>query len=398
MKEHALVFYERLIKFELKEKEKVKTEPDRSYYFKTIDAISAERQRTLDNLSTMSSVSSEEKTERRVRSYQQKLVMMIEEVSDRLGKEGLEDKSEISENNTWLNIYRQLYTDLSEILWTVENEFTQYLDIHLRIPVLYLINARINIAAEVPALINSFAERGICDKLLVLMAEPFSELLNYENGPRITYHKLFYMKILMQELAQITTLKLDSIDEAVWWKLMELNYNSDEFLAYCTSRIKEDMEDLPLRDVLERLLFRQKEVAQLRHKPGVAYNPSSTALNICLREWTAAEVQYFKERDQLSYNRADLPEELLRWKDFKIHTKFSVPQIGYLLRLLMDSEQYTNQNKSEVLEFFATFFTSQRQTAISVISLRKNFYNENASVSEAVRGILANLMNQSRKN
>ncbi len=71
--------------------------------------------------------------------------------------------------------------------------------------------------------------------------------------------------------------------------------------------------------------------------------------------------------------------------------------MGYCIKLLCDTGMFTNLNKTELLDFFSEFFASVKQPQISARSLRKNFYNDDASAAAGVRDILINLLNQSKK-
>lgn len=86
-----------------------------------------------------------------------------------------------------------------------------------------------------------------------------------------------------------------------------------------------------------------------------------------------------------------------KWRDFKISTRLSVSQLGYIIKLFCDAGFLTNENKTQLLEFFSTFFTSSQQKNISPKSLRKKFYESERGVAESVRDIIITLLNQSKK-
>jgi len=115
-----------------------------------------------------------------------------------------------------------------------------------------------------------------------------------------------------------------------------------------------------------------------------------------LLDWLAAEIAYHKEREIISLSGPS-SSELDRWKDFKVQTRFSVPQMGAILKLLYDAGFYLNQNKTELLDFFSFFFTSVKQDTVSSQSLRSHFYKESAAVSKSIREILGELINVSHK-
>lgn len=396
MKTNELVFLENLVRFELREKEK-DSEPDRTYYYKTVDSIHVERRRFMQQLSSTIPGGDDGDFESRVRSYQEKLVGLIEEVSEQLTKDDLLNCSgALTEENTWLNLYRLLYSELTDILWLIENDYTRYFDVHVRAPIFYIMSARQRISREIPVLFKTFSNKGVREQLMQLVMAPFNEFLTNDEGEIITYHKLFYQKIFMQEMAGIAVLPPENFPTVVEERLRELNYNSNDYFKYCTSRITEDLKEYPQREQLERLMFLRKEFAQLEHRRGLSYQSSYPPLNERLLLWAREEVTYYRELYELSHNKQPITDDILRWRDFKVYTQFSVAQIAYVLKLLFETGMYTNQNQTELLEFFAYFFTSQKQMNISIKSLRKNYYSQDAAVAEAVRTILISLMNRSK--
>lgn len=80
-----------------------------------------------------------------------------------------------------------------------------------------------------------------------------------------------------------------------------------------------------------------------------------------IKTWITEEIKYLKEKELLAAGKNLLPEELIRWKDFRVITNFSLPQIGNFLRLLVESGIFLNTNKSELVDFFSKFFTSVKK-------------------------------------
>lgn len=138
---------------------------------------------------------------------------------------------------------------------------------------------------------------------------------------------------------------------------------------------------------LFRKLIRKEPNLEEEEPPETVSFPLSPALEDQLRTWLRKEMEVMKEDEN----------DMSCWKDFKVSTDLSVPELSYFVKLLCDTGIIKNANRSELMKFIAQFFSSINTANISEGSLRKNFYNENAAVSASVRDKLISLFNQAKK-
>lgn len=115
--------------------------------------------------------------------------------------------------------------------------------------------------------------------------------------------------------------------------------------------------------------------------------PLDPALEDQFRLWLRKEMEIIKHDEN----------NISSWKDFKVSTDLSVPELSYFVKLLCDTGIIKNANRSELMKFIAAFFSSINTSNISEGSLRKNFYNDNAAVSASIRDKLILLLNQAKK-
>lgn len=301
---------------------------------------------------------------------------------------------------TWSNLYRIIYINLAELLSFLEQKFERYMDVDCKIPGLYLIKAQGKFRQDVEVLKDSFVSSSIDEELLSIAFMPFSELLSIRyTSYSITYRQLHYLTEMNKRLFELLDAgeERQAPTERLQDLLLTLNFNSLPYFQYWIATITSQIADLStIREKLDRLMFLQKKISQVTMRPGLIFNKLRPSLQSKMQSWLAEEIAYYKETFALS-NSSHLHDELSRWKDFKIQTVFSVPQIGHILKLLLDSGLYLNKNRSEVLDFFSYFFASVKQDSVSSGSLRSNFYKDNAAVSKAVRDILMDLVNRSQK-
>lgn len=399
MQNYLLPFCEKLVLTELRQKRAQIPLPDQMYFMRTLASLQAEKELAMEGFNRLAfEIRNEDETKWIIRAYQEKIVFLSDQVAAGMTNEdilaaGVENEHE----PTWANLSKSVLRILLELLNQLEHNFAKFIELDGRIPVAYLVVARHKFDKRLTTLTAALAAAGVSDELQEFIRQPFREFLCEDDGRIITYQRLFYLNALMYELSSVMPLMMEegNIDAKIQEKLRELNYNHPDFYSYCTACIEDEVEALPPKERLEHLIWMLKEVNQIQHKHGMTYNPLSDSLKQQLQMWLTEEINYLKAVSDLP--TSDEVAAGTRWKGFKVETQFSVPQMGYCIKLLCDTGLFTNLNKSELLDFFSEFFATIKQPKISPGSLRKNFYNDNASAASGVREILITLLNQSKR-
>ncbi|NLU92301.1 hypothetical protein [Chitinophaga sp. Ak27] len=398
---YPLSFFEKFIHVDLQQASTEQKHPDEPFYTQAIKDIINEKNKILECTGNhLYDLRKEKQIEWFIQQSQRQLVTLMTSVAKSLPAESLVDDAKPAVKNTWSNLYKILYLHLAELLTHLEQKFERYLDINCKVPPSYLLKAQAKFREDVELLKAGFLSSGVDEQLQNVVFMPFLQLTkSIHTSSPITYQQLHYLTEMNKRLFQLLDV---SGEQAVFpQKLHELllfiNFNNVHYFEYWCIMITEDLTTFPtFREKLERLMFLQKKISQATQKPAFVFNSQRPPLQHKMQSWLAEEIVYHKEINATS-GGAHLPEELSRWKDFKVQTNFSVPQIGHILKLLLDSGIYVNKNRAEVLDFFSYFFTSVKQDSISSSSLRNNFYNDNAAVSKSVRDLLMKLVNQSHK-
>lgn len=398
MQNHLLPFCERLVLTELRLKIAQAPLPEQMYFIRTLATLQSEKDQALEAFNRLVfEVKEESQLNWIIQTYQKKIVSLSDHLAaDMTNEDILEAFRRDDQEPTWPNLSKSILRTLLGLLNSMETNFTKYLELDGRIPVAYLVIARFKFDKRLSTLSSALSAAGISEQLQKFIRQPFAEFLCEDDVHFITYQRLGYLNALMAELSNVVPDSPDaeSMDAKIQVTLRELNYNHPDFYNFCILNIKTDVEALPPKEGLERLIWMLKEVNQLQHKHGMVYNPLNESLKQQLQMWLTEEINYVKAVGEIPNTDTTAGG---RWKDFKVETQFSVAQMAYCIRLLCDTGIFTNPNKSELLDFFSEFFASVKQSKISSHSLRKNFYNDDASAAAGVREILITLLNQSRK-
>ncbi|PSL42374.1 hypothetical protein CLV51_11312 [Chitinophaga niastensis] len=402
MQQHyQLSFFEKLIRVDLKQASLKQKQPDKNFFSYTTTDVISQKDNMLHGFGKyLYDLGNKKQVGWYIQMHQHQLVLLMDQTAGYLSEADIISINMLSPEITWINLYKIIYRNLAELLSFLEREFTRYLDVDCKIPVSYLLSAQNGFVQEVETIKEDFVKAGTDEELLAIVFLPFHEFLEAEHiGCFISYHQLFYLRELQKKLRTLLGNHRAGLDltEKLKDLLQYLNFNSVHYFRYWTEIVNREIEELPtIREKLDRLIFMQKRISQAAIKPGFIFSKLHSTLQGQLQSWLSDEIVYQKEKESL-LSGGNIPDELSRWKDFKVQTVFSVSQLGNIIRLLLDSGLYLNKNKTELLDFFSYFFTTVKQDSVSSGSLRSNFYKDNAAVSKAVREILMGLVNHSHK-
>jgi hypothetical protein len=402
MQQHyQLSFFEKLVRVDLKHQALKQKQPDKNFFTFTISDVISQKEKMLQCFGQyLYDLGNSAQVSWYIQMHQHQLVLLMDQIATSLSVATIITMRIPSDEITWANLFKIIYSNLAELLLFVEREFSRYLDVDCKIPVIYLLSAQDGLVSEIQSLQDDFTKRGIDEELLSIILLPLHDFLEAEHvSCSVSYHQLFYLREFKKKLRMLLENQKAEADltDKLEDLLHYLNFNNIHYFRYWAKSVTRDIEQLPtIREKLDRLIFLQKKISQTAIKPGFIFSNVHPPLQNQLQSWLAEEIVYQKEKESLLKN-GDIADELSRWKDFKVITVFSVPQLGNIIKLLLDSGLYLNKNKTELLDFFSYFFTTLKQDNVSSGSLRSNFYKDNAAASKAVREILMDLVNYSHK-
>lgn len=398
MHTYLLAFFEKLLREELKQKQPNHADTENRHWTTAIINIQKQKNEFLDGFSrTLFKAREVNEIEWRVQIYQQKIVTLLDNVAEMIGKHELVNVSRFEPEACYANVLKTIHSSLSEMLCFIETDFTKYIDVNVKVPISYQLLAVQKIEFRLKAVNKSYAKTEVSRELLTIVLLPFQDFLSNAPDGYITYQRMSYLNALLRELEELCTNNhIAHIDEIIHAKLREMNFNHPKYFTFCTEKIREELSELSSKEQLEHLIWILKQIDQVQQRTGAVYHSLQETLQQQLRLWITAEINFLKEISSLP-GAVLLSGDSARWKDFKVITQFSVPQLGHVIRLLSDTGIFVNENKKEMLDFFSEYFTSTKKENISAGSLRKHFYASDNSAVQGVRDKLFSLLNQSKK-
>ncbi|HRE68175.1 MAG TPA: hypothetical protein PLM56_09235 [Cyclobacteriaceae bacterium] len=333
-----------------------------------------------------------------IQHHQSHIIRLADKVATVIDKEESLSYNDLSKGNTRLDLCKILLQGFEELLNYIEKHFSTYFNQDEKIPDTYAYISSKEFKERLAELNQIFEDRSLDHRLKEIVLFPIIEFsTNPDKG--ITYRRLIYLKYLVNELVRLANNpEKKNYSKAVFEHLFYLNFNSYHFLTYATERVRHEIENLPtLMLQLEHLSFTHKELSQSQVKPQFSLKPKRSSLKDVFSDWLEAEIQFIEKKRQLTLMIPPGGERMENVNDFKVKTALSVPQLAYSIRLLREAGIITNENQSELIRFFAKFFSSTHYENISAESLKSKYYKFESSAVVHIQGVLTKLMNHSKK-
>ncbi len=309
--------------------------------------------------------------------HQTCLIDLIDSILGNLSKNDVENIFNYSPKKESNDPLIQVYKACESLLSFIEKHFSNHFNLDAKVPESYLITADQKIRKQLPSLESRLKGLSIEPDIISTILRPFHLFINRHYKRDISYNLLVYLKDLLTEL--LSWVDSNMVHEDLFSSLMNtlvyINLNSSQAFGVLTRLMKDDYQQFDnLDQQLLKLSWFGKTINQCQEKPNLAYEPHKLSLKNILSEWVDDEYRYLSRHHQISMN---FQEEIPTYTQdhFKINTSLPVEQLGYFIKLLLDSGIIQNKNQTKVIEFFARHFRTKRAESISAQSLWNKSYS-----------------------
>lgn len=295
------------------------------------------------------------------------------------------------------SFYSSVIEYLSDILSYIEKYFSKYFNIEENLPQVYYSVISKEFEDKLEKLKINLKEKAAENKLIEVIFSSFPPYKNNQSNVPITYRHLIYLKELINELHEITQPKKDEDwNKVIQHHLVYLNYNHPAFVNLVIDNLTiHTNSQESLQEKILKLRFYKKEVNQISARPEAALYKDILPAKEQIILWIEEEIHYLQnEGVMLKQLKA---EDQTSDSAFKINTSLSIPQLAYLIRLLVENKTITNINQTQILKFFALNFTSLKRENMSYDHLRSQYYKMELPAIESIKSLLLSLVNLSRK-
>jgi len=323
-----------------------------------------------------------------IQNHQALLIRLLDEVyASKAVSPGNDDSEEI---------HNSIIDALSGLLFFIEKYFSRYFNIDDKVPLAYYSINKQEFGQQYDRLKNALQEKDVSAELVNILLLKFNATNTNQERESATYRRFIYLKELLNEIVLIqNNPKETDLDFAIEKLLIYLNYNDPAFITYVIANISNTLNSLQnIEDKTLALKFKKKQTSQINSRPGVGLYLELMPAKEQIENWIDEEVNYLLSETNFSKPSTTLGEQV---SEPKLSTSLSVPQLAFLIRILVEDKIITNTNQTEVLKFFATHFTTVKRETVSYIHLRSQYYKPISSSIEAIKSMLFKLLNVCRK-
>ncbi len=286
-------------------------------------------------------------------------------------------------------IFDPVVTKLSDLLTYLEEHFPEYFDLDMRMPTAAGSLIRLELNAFNETVTEKFRNINIDIGLIQLVKNTVDRFIT--DPTHVSFRTFYYFKFLRIQLANLRT---DSTTETLDLirLLMHCNYNEELFYQYFVRYIQWAVNKVAsVNEKLDELAFYLKFANQETGLGHFAFNHLSVPVNIQIAEWVSQEVQYLKNKQQLSPVTLNAEDTIST--EFKLNFDLSVSILAYLFRAFTETGVIQNKNTSELIRFLTKYAKTKRSESLSYESFRIKYYSVENGTKDAVKKMLQSVLN-----
>lgn len=226
---------------------------------------------------------------------------------------------------------------------------------------------------------------------LEIALAPIKEFAFSPLSKPITFRKLMYFDFMVKAIEPI----LESGDydsKTIKIALIELNFNSNQFLWYLTNEAEQTILSLETNlEKIEKLSYYIKQVNQIQMRTDIAFEPKNESIKEKIIGWLLEEI-CFLERSIKHESIGNVQDD--KDCDFKLPTNLSVPVYGCFIHLLFECDIYDKHQLAQSLRFIAKHSKTKNVEQIAEESIRQKYYKHEQRTKEKVKEIVIRMLNK----
>jgi hypothetical protein len=308
----------------------------------------------------------------------------ITDLSDKVSKviPGLNLSDEL--RNSLLENYRQLKSELENILDFLRKQFYQYFDIDHKATIYCcdLLKSALNnsIAHQ-----NLYQSKTISNSLLEVILTSVTDIVDEGIFSGISYRHVEQVHNLLRLIQQSLQVDTPITTDTLVRTLYQQNFNSLHFFNWFQSYVSWAVAAITNKKEKQNYLGEQiKTYAEIFVSPEKSFQPELSSTNIYIIGWleeqlgTGAKHRLVRTVEQFPLN-------------------LSVPQFALFVRIFYKTGCFASENVALITRFFTDHFTTKKQSHISRKSFGRAFYSLDQSAAAVVRDFLQKMINYLNK-
>ena len=330
------------------------------------------------------------KSEEYVHQRQYVLENLAQRLMKELNPEKVAKRYHFSDDYDKTDCLKITYIYVQKLQRFIEKEYKNYLNVNGHIPYGSIFAKEFEISKKLEEVKSVLLKSNIDDQILKLVYEPLLKIETLNIPRKLTYVEFNYCTKIIKELhKQIEADKLS--EEAILDCLFDLNFNSLQLFKYLTNNLLQDLELLENNAQKINSLFRTLKIYyQKQSGNSVKYKTNLPPIKKQIIGWIEEEIVYLNRIVEQETNQ--LPTPTHKKEDFKFLTSFSVAQLSFFTKILVETNIINHRIQADVIRFIARNFKTMNTDNIAVESLRTKFHNVESSTKDAVSDKLIEML------
>jgi len=337
--------------------------------------------------------------ERQIQLYQNKLILLSNELSKRIGSQANTEGNLVADDDLYSRLLIELLKCLTALLTFIEKHFTKYFCQDSIISASYFETSKSILLNKLIGIKEQSLKKKLDPKLLRII---HYHMKNYIDSPKgSSYRKFIYCKTFIAEIHNIVSSSLSGLklEKQLIVNLIYLNFNVYAFYSYLGKRIiKHYQSKSTYQEQLICLKRFKKLIQQSQIKPDFEFNQGVESLKNTLSKWIEEEISFFRERRQLAIKFKDKSslKNLPAKNTDKIYSNLSVAQLTYLMKLMANAKIFTPESLSHLVNFISYNFSTAGQKSLSKKSIRNKMYSIEANTIDNIQEVMEALIEQAQ--
>ncbi|TDQ09978.1 hypothetical protein [Pedobacter metabolipauper] len=250
---------------------------------------------------------------------------------------------------------------LDEISQKLDTDFETYLNLDIRMPLIYLRGIQAEIQSDIAMVSAGFKKHGADPKLQAIILESITDVAK---AIQVENYRVRYVKSLQYSLISLCNRASNhEINNDLCELLLTLNYNPDAFVKYYRSRITRELSEIyELKEQFNYLYLEEKMLdSHPMRKYKLAFDRSRKKAREILILFVRAELSYLQKRESILHpDPVTMPVVVnpvayspRPGSSYKIRFSLSVDALAYLIRLMIQAKVIESGVRTELLSFIA---------------------------------------------
>ena len=282
--------------------------------------------------------------------------------------------------------YQQLLSGLEDLLYFFKHSFYKYFDPDYKITVYQCLkdasrfgelqhglnkpaNSNPSLATLISALLSSVSD---------LYEEACIEGISYRQAE----HVLSLLRTAFYMLNSIEDITPDTLARSLYKQNLNTLYFFNWYKNFLAARISFSAETAGIDKAIEGEVM---SLENLFVDPAKSFEPKLPPIDFMVIGWL---------KEQTSGNRAvTSPETTQKFSNGQLGLNLSVAQFALFIRVFYQAGCFSTTNISRIMRFFSHYFTTKKQSNISMKSFGRAYYSSDQSSAAVVRDYLQKMIN-----